>query len=85
MTILEHELLETVKQLDTTHQEQVLAYARSLAQPGGPKLDWDDWLERAAAFQKRLRDKYGEQYYVGSAELLQEVREERLNDLMGGR
>ena len=42
-----------------------------------------NWLEEVEPFQAKLRAKYGE--LPSSASLLQEVREERLNDLMGGR
>jgi hypothetical protein len=83
MSILEHELLETVKQLDTAHQEQVLAYARLLLDRPKPKLTWDEWLAQAQALSDEIRAHYGDGYYVGSRELLEEAREERLNQLMG--
>ncbi len=63
----------------------MLAYARSLTQANESKLDWEDWLARAQASVRELREYYGDDYAVGSKSLLDEAREERLNDLMGGR
>lgn len=42
-----------------------------------------NWLEEVESFQAKLRAKYGE--LPSSVDLLKAVREERLNDLMGGR
>jgi hypothetical protein len=42
-----------------------------------------NWSEEVEPFQAKLREKYGE--LPSSLGLLKEVREERLNDLMGGR
>jgi hypothetical protein len=44
----------------------------------------DDWLEKAHALRMELRAQYGEEFVFDSLSVLDEVREERLNGLMGG-
>jgi hypothetical protein len=43
-----------------------------------------EWLDRAQAFQDELRAKYGEDFVFNSQSVLDEIREERLDDIMGG-
>ena len=53
----------------------------SVMEPMSP----EEGLRWAREFRARLRAKYGERDVISSADILNEVREERLDDLMGGR
>jgi Rad3-related DNA helicase len=47
-----------------------------------PKSD-EEWLEGARQLRKELHEKYGE--ITDAVTILEEIREERLNDIMGRR
>lgn len=77
----EQEIIEQVRRLDAESQKRVLEFIRSLGQ--SPLTD-EEWLEKAHALRMELRAQYGEGFVFDSPSVLDEVREERLNDLMGG-
>lgn len=81
MTTILPELLDQLGKLDESQQQQILAYARQLTKPN--PVSWEQWLEQSGQFQAVLRNKYGEHHFFDSRSLLDEVREERLNELMG--
>ena len=81
MSTVRQELLDQIDKLDEKQQQQLLENVRGLAKP--QPLTWVQWLERADQAQAALREKYGDQHYFNSQSILDEVREERLNDLMG--
>ncbi len=79
---LDREIIEAVQKLDRERKQRVLEFIRSLEKPQAVSADW---FERVEAFQAELRAKYGDDFVFGVQSMLDEVREERLNDLMGGR
>ncbi len=79
---LEQEIIEAVRQLDEAHQRQVLALARDLGQA---QITLGEWLDRAQALQEELRAQFGEGFFFNSQAVLDEIREERLDDIMGSR
>jgi len=81
MSAVKEELLGRIDKLDEEQQRQVLEYIRILEKP--QLLTWDQWLELADQAQAELRSKYGEKHYFNSQSILDEVREERLNDILG--
>ncbi len=81
MCAVRQELLNQIDQLDENQQQQVLEYVRVLAKPR--QLTWAKWLELADQAQDELRTKYGDHHYFNSQQILDEVREERLDDLLG--
>jgi hypothetical protein len=80
---LEQQIIEQVRRLRPDQQEHVLAYVQTLTSQ--PALSLGEWLERARIMRQVYIEKYGDQAFINSVELLAEAREERLNDLMGGR
>ena len=84
MSTLEHEILNYVTKLDTHKQQQVLEYIRELAaDPVKTQPTLVEWLEQADVFREQLVAKYGEDHFGSAQDTLDDVREERLNDLMG--
>ncbi len=77
---LEQEIIEAVRQLDEKRQRQVLAFAHDLSQS---QITLGEWLDRAHAFREELRAKYGDDFIFNSQAVLDEIREERLDDIMG--
>ncbi len=78
---LEQEIIEAVRQLDEERQQRVLEFIHSLSQADMPL---EDWVQKAHEFRMAIRAKYGEDFVFNSQAVLDEIREERLNDIMGG-
>jgi hypothetical protein len=81
MSALEQEILEKFRQLDGATRDHVL----EVLQHESDSLTTADeraWLDRATQFRLSLREKYGFHHFGSIQDLLDEVREERLNDLM---
>jgi hypothetical protein len=83
MTDAVKELINLVEKFAPDQQQRVLEYARNLEQ--APQISEDEWLIMADESVAELRAAYGENAVFDSVELLREMREERDNDLMGGR
>ena len=83
MAAIEQEILEAVNRLDTQQKQLVLALVQELSRKRAPELTLGEWLAQAEASRADTRAKYGKDFTVGSLSLLDETREERLNDLMG--
>jgi hypothetical protein len=79
MSALEQEIIEIFARLDQNGQQRVLEFARSIETPTQPAEDWFEWAHR---FREQLRQKYGDEYYFNVQQTLDDVREERLNDLI---
>jgi hypothetical protein len=79
---LEQEIVEAVRQLDEEYQKQVLALARDLGQLR-QKITLGEWLEQASALQEELIAQYGKDFFFNSQSILDEIREERLDDILG--
>lgn len=84
-TLVEQEIITYLNRLDSYKQQQVLAYVRELvADTIQKKINADEWLASAKALTDELQLKYGENFRVDVQGLLDEVREERLDDLLRG-
>jgi hypothetical protein len=81
MSAVRQELLDQIDRLDETQQQQVLDYIRVLGK--SPRITWTQWLELADQAQSELHAKYGDQHYFNSQSVLDEIRQERLDDLLG--
>lgn len=82
MSPIAQELIAKIESMDEHKQLQVLEFVNSLEQP---KMSWDEWLKLAKTLHDDLVVEYGESHYFNSVDVLNEVREERLDDLRGGR
>lgn len=81
MSAVRQELLEQIDRLDESQQKQLLDYIRVLVKPAS--LTWAQWLALAEQAQHDLRATYGDKHYFDTQSVLDEVREGRLDDLMG--
>jgi hypothetical protein len=75
MSALEQEIIAKFAQLD----DEAKARVRS-ALVESPSTTEADWLEQARALREEMRAKYGTLRF-SAVDLLNEAREERLNDL----
>jgi hypothetical protein len=83
MSALEQEIIEKFRLLDREAQQRVrlqIEQEESAESSMSPK----GWLVWAQNFGNFIHDKYGS-LQPNSVDLLNEAREERLDDLMGGR
>jgi hypothetical protein len=87
MSALEQEIFDRFKLLDKDARQRVILQLQQEAQedsdilnPMSPQ-EGLDWLRSFGAY---IHKKYGD-LGVSSVDLLDEAREERMNDLMGGR
>lgn len=95
MTTLAQEVIEKFERLDEREQREVLAYMQRRNQDAGQEkgevfavtepMSREEGLAALRAFRANIREKYGDRPLSNSADLVNEIREERLNDLMGGR
>lgn len=73
MSALEDRILQEIRKLDESQQQQLLRIIEDMQ----PRVfDFDAWMQDVEAFQARLKTKYGEQHYFGVQDLLDELREE---------
>lgn len=86
MSTLEREILNVVTKLDVRTQQQVLEYVQRLGlATENPQLTLQEWLNLTNTFNQELTAKYGANYFESNQNVLDTIREERLNDLMGRR
>jgi hypothetical protein len=87
MSTLEMEILERFRLLDKDARRRLLTFMEDdsedadMQEPMSPE-EWQAW---ASSVRAELQQHYGDRMMVSSVELLDEAREERLDDLMGGR
>ena len=79
MSALEQEIYEKFQQLDDEAKQRVRATLAATDE----QMSTDAWLTWARQYRATLSAKYGRKVF-NSVDLLNEAREERLNDLMGG-
>ena len=82
MTALEKEIIERIGRLDEENQQQVLAFVRSLDQVD---FSFDEWLKRVQDLRAEQEVTHGNGYRANVQSLLDEVREEPLDDRLGSR
>ena len=83
MSALEQEIIDKFRLLDKEAQQQVLNVLSSEVTTLEP-MTWDEWLAWARDFRRQTAKLHPEGFAFNSVDLLNEAREERLNDLMGG-
>lgn len=82
MSALEAQIMEIVARMDENGKRRILELAQQL-EPKTETPQISSWLDEAAAFRSQLRAKYGEDHTFDTQQTLDEIREERLNDIMG--
>ncbi len=80
MDVLDLQIMQHLADMDTDEKERILEY---LAQQ--PKKHWsfEQWLEQVRQLQASMRAERPTQASFSVQDLIDEMREERLNDLMG--
>lgn len=73
-------LIAEINDLNTEQQQVVLSFVRYIK---APSLSQSDWFLQVDAFHATLRANHGDDFRVDVQNLLDEIREERLNGLMG--
>lgn len=84
MSALEQQIIEKLHQLDDAQKVEVLAFIDTI-ETHEKDVTLAKWLDMARQSRAATRTKYGSDYVIDAQSLLDEVREERLDDLMGGR
>ncbi|MBZ0299425.1 MAG: hypothetical protein K8J31_06795 [Anaerolineae bacterium] len=85
MNTLEQEIIEKFRSLDESSKRRVrLQIEHETGKAAITPMSVEEWLEWARGFGNYVQEKYG-RLSASSADLLNEAREERLDDLMGGR
>lgn len=80
MSALEQEILERIAQLDDATKLRLLEWLDLHASTDEPiEATSESLIELGATFA----EKYGPNHFGSAADVLNEIREERLNDLMG--
>jgi hypothetical protein len=82
VSALEQEIIDCVRKMDEAQKARLLAPIEDMEMP---KMALGEWLEMATAFQEKLVAKYGANYIFDSESVLNKIREERLDDIMGSR
>jgi hypothetical protein len=80
VSAIEKKILDKVRQLDIESQQRVLEYIESIE---APAITIGEWLERIDALREQLDAKYGPNHFPSAADIIEEMREERLNDILG--
>jgi hypothetical protein len=75
MSTIEAEIVERFKQLDNSAKHRVLHLLEHQTEAEST-FDFDSWLQRVQVLQAEIHATYGEEYTVGSQQLLDELREE---------
>jgi hypothetical protein len=86
MSALEQGVYDKFRLLDREAQQRVIAHLEleAKSETSAPEpMTMEAWLKWAHDFGEYIHNKYGPLPY-DSVDLLNEAREERLNDLMGG-
>lgn len=84
MSALEQEIIEKFRSLDETAKQRVrLQIEHETEQASLKPMSVEEWLQWAQGFGDYIHKKYGV-LSTSSVDLLNEAREERLDDLMGG-
>ncbi|MDZ4769842.1 MAG: hypothetical protein SGJ24_11995 [Chloroflexota bacterium] len=81
MSALEREVIEKFQQLDDEAQQRVGVLIAQQTEARTPSSGADRWLDGARALRAEMRARYGKLTF-SAAMLVNEVREERLNELM---
>ncbi len=81
MSALRDEIVRKIDRMNPEQQQGVLDFiTRTLSEL---EITSGDWLEEILALEKQITARYGEHHFPPSAEVINEIREERLDDLLG--
>jgi hypothetical protein len=81
MSALRAEIIRKIDRMNPEQQQGVLDFiTRTLDEAEKAS---GDWLEEILTLEKQVTAKYGETHFPSIAETINEIREERLDDLMG--
>ena len=75
---LEEELIEKFKKLDLATKQQLIAQVEDVSPS---QTDFDVWLQKVEAFEKRLTPKVP---FLDAVEAVRQIREETDDNLSGG-
>ena len=67
--------------IDALSEEEAAQILQQMRSAQSQKLALAEWLEEARKLREELAAKYGQ--FPSAVDVLHEIREERLNDLMG--
>jgi hypothetical protein len=81
MSALEKEIIEKFQMLDHEAQQRIRERIEQLAPAPSPVTTLRTWLAEADQLRTRMSEKYGD-FNLSIADLINEVREERLNDIL---
>lgn len=88
MSALEDEIIQKFQLLDKGAKERVLLQLEQVARDepieASEQSSTLELLEWGRKFRAEIQAKYGEREIPSIVDLLEEAREERLNDIMGG-
>jgi hypothetical protein len=86
MDVLDLRIMQYVAEMDTLRKQQLIAYLETNKTSSSAKQQrMSQCLERARQSQAELQNKYGDGHVFNSLDVLHELREERLNELLGDR
>lgn len=80
MSALEQELIDRIRKLDEERKRQVLIYIQEI---DAPRLTLGEWLHDIETLSQELEAKYGARHFPSATDLINELREERLDDILG--
>lgn len=75
---------EIIRKLDLLNIEQQTRVLEFMEQIYAPPTSEGDWLTDIIALEQHLTVKYGENHFLSIADLINEMREERDNGILGG-
>lgn len=76
MNDIQRQVVELLGKMDEAQQSDVLQYANRVLEDG-QATNLTDFLKTAARLRAELRAKYGDRLMTSSADILEQVREER--------
>jgi hypothetical protein len=76
MSALEQDLFDKIRKLDEQSKLRVLEFVNDL---GRLKRSFEERQAEAEAIYQELRARYGDNHFPSSADILNEIREERLS------
>ncbi|MAS32765.1 MAG: hypothetical protein CL610_02085 [Anaerolineaceae bacterium] len=80
MSALENELITLFRKMDSKQQLQLVENIRKDLEH--PSLSLGAWLQNAEVLRARLEAKYGANHFPSAVDILNQVREERDDDIL---
>ncbi len=78
---LDERILERLRGLDDAQKQRLLDFMDEEFE--APAFSIDDWLRDVEAFEAKLLAENGQNFSMDAASLIEEIREERLDDILG--